>query len=97
LSRRVIDNPSLPVPMRGGAFSSGVEAPAGRTIYVSGQVSIEDRSQILWTICPLFVWWLYIDLRVICKQAPSSFDDYHVDDVLAISSHFVRAGGERTA
>ena len=41
MSRRVISNPSLPALMRGGAFSSGVEAPAGRTIYVSDQVSVK--------------------------------------------------------
>jgi hypothetical protein len=39
MSRRVITNPTLPAPMRGGAFSAGTEAPVGRTIYVSGQVS----------------------------------------------------------
>jgi 2-iminobutanoate/2-iminopropanoate deaminase len=41
LSRRVISSPSLPAPMRGGAFSAGVLAPAGRTVYVSGQVSMD--------------------------------------------------------
>ena len=40
MSRRVIESPRLPAPMRGGAFSAGVEAPAGRTVYVSGQVSV---------------------------------------------------------
>ena len=39
MSRRVISNRSLPAPMRGGAYSAGVEAPTGRTVYVSGQVS----------------------------------------------------------
>ena len=47
LSRRVINNPSLPAPMRGGAFSSGVEAPAGRTIYVSGQVSMDAEGNVV--------------------------------------------------
>src|SRR5215207_4338198 len=47
LSRRVISNPSLPAPMRGGAFSSGVEAPAGRTIYVSGQVSMDAEGNVV--------------------------------------------------
>jgi 2-iminobutanoate/2-iminopropanoate deaminase len=47
LSRRVINNPSLPAPMRGGAFSSGVEAPAGRTIYVSGQVSLDAAGNVV--------------------------------------------------
>ena len=40
MSRRVITSPTLPAPMRGGAFSAGTEAPAGRTIYVLGQVSV---------------------------------------------------------
>jgi 2-iminobutanoate/2-iminopropanoate deaminase len=47
LSRRVISNPSLPAPMRGGAFSSGVEAPAGRTIYISGQVSMDAEGNVV--------------------------------------------------
>jgi 2-iminobutanoate/2-iminopropanoate deaminase len=47
LPRRVISNPSLPAPMRGGAFSSGVEAPAGRTIYVSGQVSMDAEGNVV--------------------------------------------------
>jgi 2-iminobutanoate/2-iminopropanoate deaminase len=33
--------------MRGGAFSSGVEAPAGRTIYVSGQVSLDAEGNVV--------------------------------------------------
>jgi len=33
--------------MRGGAFSSGVEAPPGRTIYVSGQVSIDADGNVV--------------------------------------------------
>jgi 2-iminobutanoate/2-iminopropanoate deaminase len=47
LSRRVISNPRLPAPMRGGAFSSGVEAPTGRTIYVSGQVSLDAEGNVV--------------------------------------------------
>src|SRR5829696_784177 len=47
LSRRVISSPRLPAPMRGGAFSSGVEAPAGRTIYVSGQVSMDADGNVV--------------------------------------------------
>ena len=35
-----ITSTNLPAPMRRGAYSSGVEAPAGRTVYVSGQVSM---------------------------------------------------------
>jgi reactive intermediate/imine deaminase len=33
--------------MRGGAFSAGVEAPAGRTIYVSGQVSMDTEGNVV--------------------------------------------------
>ena len=47
LSRRVISNARLPAPMRGGAFSSGVEAPAGRTVYVSGQVSMDAEGNLV--------------------------------------------------
>ena len=44
---RVITNPKLPAPMRGGAFSAGVEAPAGRTVYVSGQVSMDAAGNVV--------------------------------------------------
>ena len=44
---RVITSPDLPAPMRGGAFSAGVEAPAGRTIYVSGQVSMDADGNVV--------------------------------------------------
>jgi hypothetical protein len=44
MSRRVLTSPRLPAPMRGGVFSAGVEAPAGRTVYVSGQVSVYLKS-----------------------------------------------------
>ncbi len=47
LSRRAITNPKLPAPMRGGAFSAGVEAPAGRTVYVSGQVSMDAEGNVV--------------------------------------------------
>jgi 2-iminobutanoate/2-iminopropanoate deaminase len=47
LSRRVISNPRLPAPTRGGAFSAGVEAPAGRTIYISGQVSLDAEGNVV--------------------------------------------------
>jgi len=33
--------------MRGGAFSSGVEVPSGRTIYVSGQVSMDAEGNVV--------------------------------------------------
>ena len=47
MSRRVITSPTLPAPMRGGAFSAGTEAPAGRTIYVSGQVSMDTEGNVV--------------------------------------------------
>jgi 2-iminobutanoate/2-iminopropanoate deaminase len=48
LPRREIRSPSLPAPARGGAFSSGgVEAPSGRTIYVSGQVSLDAEGNVV--------------------------------------------------
>ena len=45
--RNQISHPSLPVPMRGGAYSSGVEAPSGRTIYVSGQVALDVEGNVV--------------------------------------------------
>jgi 2-iminobutanoate/2-iminopropanoate deaminase len=42
-----ISNPNLPAPMRGGAYSSGVEAPAGRTVYVSGQVAFDAEGNVV--------------------------------------------------
>jgi 2-iminobutanoate/2-iminopropanoate deaminase len=47
LSRREIRSSSLPAPMRRGAYSSGVEAPTGRTIYVSGQVSLDAEGNVV--------------------------------------------------
>ena len=47
MARSQISNPNLPAPMRGGAYSSGVEAPAGRTIYVSGQVSLDAEGNVV--------------------------------------------------
>ena len=47
VARSQISNPSLPAPMRGGAYSSGVEAPSGRTIYVSGQVSLDAEGNVV--------------------------------------------------
>jgi 2-iminobutanoate/2-iminopropanoate deaminase len=45
--RREIRSPSLPAQMRGGAFSSGVEAPSGRMVYVSGQVSMDAEGNVV--------------------------------------------------
>ena len=47
MTRRVITRPPLPAPMRGGAFSAGTEAPTGRTIYVSGQVSMDTEGNVV--------------------------------------------------
>ena len=47
MPRTEITSSKLPAPMRGGAFSSGVEAPAGRTIYVSGQVSMDAAGNLV--------------------------------------------------
>ncbi len=47
MARTQISNPKLPAPMRGGAFSSGVEAPSGRTIYVSGQVAFDAEGNVV--------------------------------------------------
>jgi 2-iminobutanoate/2-iminopropanoate deaminase len=47
LPRREIRSSSLPPPMRRGAYSSGVEAPSGRTIYVSGQVSLDAEGNVV--------------------------------------------------
>ncbi len=47
MARSQISHPSLPAPMRGGAFSSGVEAPSGRTVYVSGQVAFDAEGNVV--------------------------------------------------
>jgi 2-iminobutanoate/2-iminopropanoate deaminase len=47
LARREIRNSSLPAPTREGAYSSGVVAPSGRTIYVSGQVSLDAGGNVV--------------------------------------------------
>ena len=47
MARSQISHPSLPAPMRGGAYSSGIEAPSGRTIYVSGQVSLDAEGNVV--------------------------------------------------
>ena len=47
MTRTQISHPSLPAPQRGGAYSSGVEAPSGRTIYVSGQVSFDAEGNVV--------------------------------------------------
>jgi 2-iminobutanoate/2-iminopropanoate deaminase len=47
MARTQITNPKLPAPMRGGAYSSGVEAPSGRTVYVSGQVAFDTEGKVI--------------------------------------------------
>ena len=47
MARREIRSSSLPAPMRRGAYSSGIEAPAGRTVYVSGQVSLDAGGNVV--------------------------------------------------
>jgi 2-iminobutanoate/2-iminopropanoate deaminase len=47
MARTQISNPNLPAPRRGGAYSSGVEAPAGRTVYVSGQVAFDAEGNVV--------------------------------------------------
>ena len=47
LRGKVIESPKLPAPMRDGAFSAGVEAPAGRTVYVSGQVAMDAEGNVV--------------------------------------------------
>ena len=47
MAKREIRSSSLPAPMRRGAYSSGVEAPAGRTVYVSGQVSLDADGDVV--------------------------------------------------
>ena len=44
---RVIHSSKLPDPPRGGAFSAGMEAPVGRTIYVSGMVSMDADGNVV--------------------------------------------------
>lgn len=44
---RVIESPKLPAPMRDGAFSAGVEVPAGRTVYISGQVAMDAEGNVV--------------------------------------------------
>ena len=46
MARTQISNPNLPAPMRGGAYSSGIEAPAGKTVYVSGQVALDAEGNV---------------------------------------------------
>jgi len=47
LRGRVIESPKLPAPMRDGAFSAGVEVPAGRTVYISGQVAMDAEGNVV--------------------------------------------------
>lgn len=40
-------SPDLPDPPREGAFSAGIVAPAGRTVYVSGMVSMDAEGNVV--------------------------------------------------
>jgi 2-iminobutanoate/2-iminopropanoate deaminase len=47
LPKREIKSSKLPDPPREGAFSSAIEAPAGRTVYVSGMVSMNAEGTVV--------------------------------------------------
>lgn len=47
MPRKEIRSPDLPEPPREGAFSAGIEAPAGRTVYVSGMVSMDASGNVV--------------------------------------------------
>jgi 2-iminobutanoate/2-iminopropanoate deaminase len=47
LPKTQITSSKLPAPMREGAYSSGIETPAGRTIYISGQVSLDAAGNVV--------------------------------------------------
>ena len=47
MPKRWIHSPRLPNPPRGGAFSSAIEAPPGRTLYISGMVSMDAEGNIV--------------------------------------------------
>ena len=47
MPRRELRSPDLPDPPREGAFSAGIEAPAGRTVYVSGMVSLDATGNVV--------------------------------------------------
>jgi 2-iminobutanoate/2-iminopropanoate deaminase len=47
MPKREVRSSRLPAPMRGGAFSAGMEAPAGRTVYVSGMVSMDAEGNVV--------------------------------------------------
>jgi 2-iminobutanoate/2-iminopropanoate deaminase len=47
MPKKEIQSSDLPRPMRGGAFSAGIEAPIGRTVYVSGMVSMDAEGNVV--------------------------------------------------
>ena len=47
MPKKEIRSPDLPEPPREGAFSAGIEAPAGRTVYVSGMVSMDASGNVV--------------------------------------------------
>jgi 2-iminobutanoate/2-iminopropanoate deaminase len=47
MPKKEIESSDLPRPMREGAYSAGIEAPAGRTVYVSGMVSMDAEGNVV--------------------------------------------------
>jgi 2-iminobutanoate/2-iminopropanoate deaminase len=47
MPKKEIRSSELPEPPREGAFSAGIEAPHGRTVYVSGMVSMDASGNVL--------------------------------------------------
>lgn len=47
MPKKEIRSPRLFSPPRGGAFSQAIEAPAGRTVYVSGMVSMDREGNVV--------------------------------------------------
>ena len=47
MPKKEIQSSDLPKPMREGAYSAGIEAPAGRTVYVSGMVSMDAEGNVV--------------------------------------------------
>ena len=47
MPKKEIQSSDLPKPMREGAYSAGIEAPTGRTVYVSGMVSMDAEGNVV--------------------------------------------------
>ena len=62
--------------MRGGAFSAGVEAPAGRTVYVSGQVAMDAGGNVVGEGDVVAQTEKVLDnVSVVLEEAGGGFDD----------------------